>query len=285
VFAAEYFGASVALKTCPRKLEADAWNSLVCEVRILRGLRHPNIIPFYGLCVMREQIHLVEQLCEGFHLADIIEQLSMDHVHDTDDTESILHELLLGIASALAYLHTRCPPIVHGDVKPTNIMVAVNGATFKPLLLDFGLTTLAASKPKGGSWQWAAPELLLSKTESCLPSSDVFSFGMIMHFVITGHAHVTESCDQLHGCYETGKLPTLSWRESGSRLQALGMATAQECLHLDPASRPSCASIVAEVRNWNLEATEGSSPAPKKHRLQSISETLECSPHTKKYHL
>jgi serine/threonine protein kinase len=50
------------------------------------------------------------------------------------------HRIALGIAGGISFLHTQCnPPIVHGDVKPNNVLL---DADWEPHLSDFGLTAL-----------------------------------------------------------------------------------------------------------------------------------------------
>ena len=49
-------------------------------------------------------------------------------------------QLLPGICSALWYLHSRHPPVVHGDLKASDIMVEMCRSEVTPKLLDFGLS-------------------------------------------------------------------------------------------------------------------------------------------------
>lgn len=65
-------------------------------------------------------------------------------------------------ACALTYLHARTPPIVHGDIKGSNVLVERSSpGRLRAKLLDFGLSrTLnrSKSKPLGGTRLWMAPE-------------------------------------------------------------------------------------------------------------------------------
>ncbi|CAE8676921.1 unnamed protein product [Polarella glacialis] len=116
------------------------------ELRVLRHARHPNIVYFHGAVFMRKLgVALVMELVNGPSMSNFIQR-------DTSCkllpklTPNIRHRLLLGIASALWYLHKRSPSIVHGDMKPDNICIeSPQLETPKPKLLDFGQSRVLSS--------------------------------------------------------------------------------------------------------------------------------------------
>ena len=98
----------------------------------------------------------------------------------------------LGIALGVEYLHSRSPPIIHGDIKATNVLVDDGG---NPRISDFGLAIPVENRTIGltttGSFQatlrWLSPELAngmiysehtvnMKRTES----SDVWAFGCLL---------------------------------------------------------------------------------------------------------
>ncbi len=94
------------------------------------------------------------------------------------------------IASALAHSHAR--GILHGDLKPGNVLIRNDG---EPALLDFNLAqTIGHRKPKyvGGTLPYMPPESLsdLMKTGSDLaprhPSADLYSLGVMLYEFVTG---------------------------------------------------------------------------------------------------
>ncbi|PPQ70362.1 LOW QUALITY PROTEIN: hypothetical protein CVT26_013796 [Gymnopilus dilepis] len=106
--------------------------------------------------------------------------------------------ILIGVAEGLQYLHGQNPPIVHGKLRGSNILISDAG---EPLLSDLGLRDLPYSEDLyvlNGNGdlddvRWMAPELIDIPTcattqGGCLvtcPSSDIYSFGMTALEILT----------------------------------------------------------------------------------------------------
>ncbi|KIM29148.1 hypothetical protein M408DRAFT_45670, partial [Serendipita vermifera MAFF 305830] len=106
-------------------------------------------------------------------------------------------KLLGDIVAGLKYLHHFQPPIVHGDLKPTNVLIADNGDA---CLCDFGLSRLIKTETGAsgfttsnfaGSIRYMSPELLNSEDEEALPlvttASDVYALGCVGLQIVTDH--------------------------------------------------------------------------------------------------
>jgi len=186
VFRAEFQFAAVAVKTAAVFVQGDlhcvkhdSVNALLNEIRILRHIRHPNIITFYGACVEKsKQVILVEELGTGRSLKTMVEQSLIN----SSEQEAGFWHILLGICAGLAHLHKQEPQIAHGDLKPANVMVNLD---WSPKLIDLGLSRILSRRRRfGGSKGWAAPEIFERHADtSC--SADIFSFGCISFFVAT----------------------------------------------------------------------------------------------------
>lgn len=179
-------------------------------------------------------------------------------------------KILLGVASALAYLHQECEnQIIHRDVKTSNIMLDAN---FNPKLGDFGLAreTEHDKSPDAttaaGTMGYLAPEYLL--TGRATEKTDVFSYGAVVLEVCTGRRPINRSepepesalrpgfitgsslVDSVWGLYREGKLLTAMderLRDNGefnpeeiNRVLMVGLA----CSQPDPVTRPTMRTVV-----------------------------------------
>lgn len=145
-------------------------------------LAHPNIIDFLGLAWgsnSAEPLHrlpvLVVEYGDRGTLADV--QLSGPPL-----SYSLERDLCLGIARGLEALHHH--GIVHGDVKPENIIICSHEEqTLVPKLADFGFAVIESIEPSeimiGGTRTWRAPESFSPIPIPKLRLTDVYSFGLV----------------------------------------------------------------------------------------------------------
>nr|KYP48343.1 Lectin-domain containing receptor kinase A4.2 [Cajanus cajan] len=172
-------------------------------------------------------------------------------------------KILLGVASALAYLHQECEnQVIHRDIKTSNIMLDEG---FNARLGDFGLArqtehdkspdaTVAA-----GTMGYLAPEYLL--TGKATEKTDVFSYGAVVLEVASGRRPIEKdangggkggiSCNLVEwvwSLHREGRLLMAADRrlegefDEGEmrRLLLVGLA----CSHPDPLARPTMRGVV-----------------------------------------
>jgi len=251
-FVASYYGAEVVLKAPRLNKDKATMQSLLAtsqELRVLRRLRHPNIVGFYGTCLDpgSSEIVLVLEYIRGDVLHVAIQGTpSQPH--------AIVDRCVLAdnVSSALRYLHAQTPAIIHGDVKTSNVLVEQHPMRRNAKLLDLGLCRVLTRRAQnfGGTLKWMAPETIRKEACSRAPSADVFSFGRLLYFIMTGCLPLKDvSRDEVVDSACSHSSPELEWPEDTPLLEA-ARALSDKCLALDPSRRPSIASVQASLRSW-----------------------------------
>ncbi len=154
-------------------------HQLQAEVRVLSGLRHPNLP------------RIVDSFEEGgrqYIVMDYVEGQSLSRVLTNHKKLPVKHALEVGLklANVLAYLHAQEPPIIFRDLKPANIMVKEDGDV---KLVDFGIARYFAKNSTHdtqalGTPGYAAPEQYGGGQSD--QRSDVYALGANLHQMLTG---------------------------------------------------------------------------------------------------
>ena len=149
------------------------------EIEIMRNLKHPNIIRFYGYINKDRQLFLITEYIKGIELFQYISLKKK-----IEESEACIY--FQQIISGIEYLHKM--DIVHRDLKPENILIDRYLKEVK--IIDFGLSNKYTDKSTllstlCGSPLYAAPEVLLEKGYKPGPV-DIWSSGVILYFMISG---------------------------------------------------------------------------------------------------
>ncbi|GMH19015.1 hypothetical protein Nepgr_020856 [Nepenthes gracilis] len=148
------------------------------EIELLSRVHHKNLVSLIGFCFeQREQMLVYEFMANG-SLRDALSGRSGIYL----DWKRRL-QIALGSARGLAYLHELAnPPIIHRDVKSSNILL---DEKLTAKVADFGLSKLVSDGDKGhvstqvkGTLGYLDPEYYL--TQQLTEKSDVYGFGVIM---------------------------------------------------------------------------------------------------------
>lgn len=151
------------------------------EAVILASLRHPNL--------PRVTDHYVIDNVGQYLVMDYIEGEDLRQRMERQGTITEEDAILVGaaMADALAYLHSRKPPVLHRDIKPGNVKITPDGHVY---LVDFGLakliqgsqtTTTGARAMTPG---YSPPEQYgTARTD---PRSDIYSLGATLYAALTG---------------------------------------------------------------------------------------------------
>ena len=172
------FEQRVAVKVVRRDVHLP-WNlaRLERERQILAGLDHPNIARLLdGGRTPGGAPFLVMELVDGEPVTRYARRCGLD-------AAGILR-LFLEVCAAVEAAHQAL--LVHGDLKPGNILVTADGAV---KLLDFGVARMlgeepAAPPPRALTPAYASPEQL--RRGMLTVASDVYSLGVVLYQLLTG---------------------------------------------------------------------------------------------------
>jgi serine/threonine protein kinase len=132
------------------------------EARIIAALEHPGIVP----------VHDAGRLPDGrmFYAMKLVDGVPL---HDFRGLLTDRLRIFQKICEAVAFAHSR--GVVHGDLKPENIMI---GAFGEALVLDWGVAALAGRGSIAGTRGFVAPEQAAGAAMDA--RSDIFSLGAIL---------------------------------------------------------------------------------------------------------
>lgn len=177
----------LALKTLSSQCSdhPDAELLLYTEFALLRRLHHPNVVRIYTLERDRRsgRVFLLLELLEGPTLAHwIAENPTGGHCNRT-------HEISRQLIDAVRYCHSLS--IVHGDLKPANVVLSQQGVK----VLDFGLghasdgVLPALRRTDFAAWTpgYVAPEVIAGGPTSV--SSDIYALACILTELYGGRVH------------------------------------------------------------------------------------------------
>ncbi|OHT14482.1 hypothetical protein TRFO_15136 [Tritrichomonas foetus] len=188
-------GINIALKKYDNHIQSDGNMQiyLLREVEVLISLNHPAIIKMIGHNLLNFEGRAPLPLLA---LDFMPNKTLKDMLHDSSFGPTDKMKTIYGIASALEYMHTRKNRIIHRDLKLDNIMFNNNK---EPVICDFNQAKrtekyMMDASTKFGSPLYCAPEIRDNEDEYT-PSVDIFSFGMIMYRIVSGHKPFKEIPD------------------------------------------------------------------------------------------
>nr|HID13872.1 serine/threonine-protein kinase [Anaerolineae bacterium] len=157
------------------------------EAQMLAKLSHPGLTAVTDFFPEGGNWYLVMDYVEGKTLRDRLERARRGRL-PPDEALGIVRQL----CDVLEYLHGQSPPVVFRDLKPGNVMLTPQGEV---KLIDFGIARFfkpgqTRDTVNLGTPGYAAPELYGGLGQSD-PRTDVYSLGVLLHQMVTGHDPTT----------------------------------------------------------------------------------------------
>lgn len=170
-------GRHVAIKVMGPKIADDeqAMQDFVREARTLAALNHRNVVQVHSIGVEQKQPYIVMELVNGGRMDNYV---AKDQPGDEAALLHIASDTARGLDAAANI------GLVHGDVKPANVLIDKNG---EAKIVDFGLARFADSTQEGkiyGTPYYIAPELLQGKAADF--RSDMYSLGASLFHGLSG---------------------------------------------------------------------------------------------------
>ena len=202
------------------------------EAEVLSELNHPGIVRPRDLIINGSLMALVMDMVDGVDLRRTLNESGpLSPVRAA--------ELVAELSQVLAVIHEA--GIVHGDVKPGNIMLPTDGSAAR--LIDFGVARRVASpdSPTHGTPDYAAPELIEGNPSSA--KTDVYGVGLVLFEALCGR-----------NPYRGGSIDDVLTRHRTSiplrpdQVPAELWSIIESCLAKRPEARPEAASLPGMLR-------------------------------------
>jgi hypothetical protein len=264
----------VVIKRFHHHLYEESLESFLRELEHLSQLDHPNILPvldWSGQVGVGGDTFLVLPYMEMGNLRSLLQGRKFC-------PPMVLLPLIREAAAGLDHAHAA--GIIHGDIKPENILIG--GVPRAARLADFGVArhfvvedmvataTRAITKPQGAS-AYLSPEQLREDESS--PRSDLYSFALVVYELLTGRLPYDIRAPlfvQLKARVDGNLVPP---QQANDQLNEPICAALMRALDLDPAKRPGSAGAFARAleqvpKKWDIFiAHAGGDLAPAKTLL------------------
>lgn len=159
--------------------------NLVAETDLLKKLNHPHLPSIIDVIDCDDTFLIVMDYIEGNPLSKALETGGAQNQDD-------VIEWAKQLCDVLGYLHSRKPPIIYRDMKPSNVMLKPDGNV---MLIDFGTArefkySSVADTTCLGTQGYAAPEQFGGHGQTDA-RTDIYCLGATMYHLVTGHNPAT----------------------------------------------------------------------------------------------
>ncbi|XP_061343656.1 probable serine/threonine-protein kinase SIS8 isoform X2 [Gastrolobium bilobum] len=272
VYRGEWCGTEVAVKRfLDQDISGESLEEFKSEVKIMKRLRHPNVVLFMGAVTRPPNLSIVTEFLPRGSLYRLI------HRPNSQIDERRRLRMALDTARGMNYLHKCTPVIVHRDLKSPNLLVDKNWVV---KVCDFGLSrmkhsTFLSSRSTAGTAEWMAPEVL--RNEPSNEKCDVYSFGVILWELST----LQQPWGGMNPMQVVGAVGFQHRRlDIPDDVDPAIADIIRKCWQTDPKLRPTFAEILAALKPLQKPIIGSQVPrpsAPGKHEKAQSSRVAEDS--------
>jgi eukaryotic-like serine/threonine-protein kinase len=151
----------------------EEYEAMLREARALASVRHPNIVPVYGIDRQDGRVGFWTDFVRGKTLSVLVGE---------QGTFGAREAALIGLDVARALSAVHRAGMLHRDIKAENVMREEGG---RILLMDFGLSALEQRQTSiGGTPNYMAPELFAGGRGTV--ATDIYAMGVLLYFLVAG---------------------------------------------------------------------------------------------------
>jgi mitogen-activated protein kinase kinase kinase 7 len=241
---AEYQNQQVVVKRLlkSKRLHVFHVQEFIYQLQIRTMLSHENVVALIG--VAWSSVADIMMVTEHYPLGDLLSYLQ--HYGEYVSWEGGKYRLAVGIARALAYLHSQPTPVAHRDLRASNVLLT---ETLRAKLTGFDSSCLDEDSHRchiAGAPYWSAPEVL--RGEPYTTKSDMYAFGVLLTELDTAEAPFHEALSpigtklkpiQILNEVMQGTLRPSFSPECPRRIRVIGVG----CYQHDPSRRPSAEQL------------------------------------------
>ncbi|XP_009769082.1 putative serine/threonine-protein kinase SIS8 isoform X1 [Nicotiana tabacum] len=260
VYRGDWHGTEVAVKKfIDQDITGESLEEFKSEVRIMKRLRHPNVVLFMGAVTRPPNLSIITEFLHRGSLYRLIHRSN----NQLDERRRL--RMALDAARGMNYLHNCTPMVVHRDLKSPNLLVDKNWVV---KVCDFGLSrmkqsTFLSSRSTAGTAEWMAPEVL--RNEPSDEKCDVYSYGVVLWELCT----LQQPWGGMNPMQVVGAVGFQHRRlDIPDDMDPAIADIIRKCWQTDPKLRPSFAEIMAALKPLQKPITSSQVMKPLGNRGQ-----------------
>ncbi|KAE9012238.1 hypothetical protein PR001_g15717 [Phytophthora rubi] len=217
------------------------------EIKLAAPFDHPSVVKLVGIAwTLKTDIQALYEYVDNGNVTDYLTRPGTLR----EWTQQKL-QIALEVAEALVYLHSFAPPVLHRDLRASNVLLT---SEMKAKVSKVGVSHLRAidKDQQAGMGPWQAPEVLMGSDDRD-PAVDIFSFGVLLSELDT-HAPPYNDARSLSGT-QLADAVVLQMIAAGSIRLRFGedcppdlRSLADSCLAKNPRMRPAASEVVYALR-------------------------------------